>query len=139
MHAEGAGTSPTIDSPAATPVATPTPTATAPTGDPVSTSAPVTTPPAGPVDAPGAKALAVQACETVADGFAADRVAAAAPLAADAASRDGMWAPLATNLEFIRTHPIDPQTGAGPQKTVEDSSAVARDCFTLAGVTVSQD
>ncbi|WP_431220585.1 hypothetical protein [Leifsonia xyli] len=50
-----------------------------------------------------------------------------------------MWQPLATKLEFIRTHPIDPNTGAGSQTTVEYSSAVAQDCFTLAGVTVSQD
>lgn len=46
---------------------------------------------------------------------------------------------MASNLEFIRTHPIDPNTGAGPQATVDDSTAVAHDCFTLAGVTVSQD
>jgi len=46
---------------------------------------------------------------------------------------------MASKLEFIRTHPIDPNTGAGPQTTVDDSTAVAHDCFTLAGVTVSQD
>ncbi|ANF33026.1 hypothetical protein A0130_16390 [Leifsonia xyli] len=92
-----------------------------------------------PHDPAAAKALAVQACETIADGFAADRVATAAPLAAQAAGADGVWQPLATDLEFIRTHPIDPQTGVGPQKTVDSSTAAAHDCFTLAGVTVSQD
>ncbi|MGH1548030.1 hypothetical protein ACRAWB_02155 [Leifsonia poae] len=81
----------------------------------------------------------MQACETIADGFAAASVATAAPLAAQAAAGDAVWQPLANDLEFIRTHPIDPQTGVGPQQTVDSSTAAAHDCFTLAGVTVSQD
>jgi|GEM_PF-3491564 len=125
----------------ATPLATATATPTA-TPTPAATGTPVADPPAtapAPHDPAAAKALAVQACETIADGFAADRVATAAPLAAQAAGADGVWQPLATDLEFIRTHPIDPQTGVGPQKTVDSSTAAAHDCFTLAGVTVSQD
>lgn len=117
----------------------PTPTATR-TPEPATTDTPGSPGPTGaPVDAAGAKALAVQACQTIAGGFAADRVAAAAPLAAAAAAKDGVWNPLAANLAFIHANPINPETGEGPQKTVEDSSAVAHDCFTLAGVTVSQD
>ncbi|MGN6502838.1 MAG: hypothetical protein ACTHKX_08050 [Pseudolysinimonas sp.] len=117
----------------AIPTATPTPT---PTGAPVP-DPPATAP--TPPDPAAAKALAVQACETIADGFAATSVATAAPLAAQAAGADVRWQPLAAYLEFIRTHPIDPQTGAGPQQTVDSSTAAAHDCFTLAGVTVSQD
>ncbi|WP_233265514.1 hypothetical protein [Leifsonia sp. AG29] len=91
------------------------------------------------MDAAGAKALAVQACQTIASGFAANNVAAAAPLAAQAAAKDPRWAPLAADLDFIQRNPIDPNTGEGPQKTAEDAAAAAHDCFTLAGVQVSQD
>ena len=119
----------------ATPTATPTP---APTDAPAPAPAPPAPAPA-PLDPAAAKALAVQACEAIADGFAAARVTAAAPLAATAAGADAQWQPLAADLEFIRTHPIDPQTGAGPQQTIDSSTAAAHDCFALAGVTVSQD
>lgn len=81
----------------------------------------------------------MQACQTIASGFAADRVAQASPLAAQAAAKDSLWGPLAADLEFIRQNPIDPNTGAGPQKTADDAAAAAHDCFTLAGVQVSQD
>jgi hypothetical protein len=120
----------TSPAPGATSGASAAPTAPAPAPDPAPPA------PAGPADAKG---LAVQACETIADGFAAAHVAAAAPLAAQAAAADRQWQPLADELEFIRTHPIDPQTGAGPQQTVDSSTAAAQHCFTLAGVTVSQD
>ncbi|MGO4299466.1 hypothetical protein [Leifsonia sp. RAF41] len=113
---------PTSAAPSATPTALPTPEASSvPSGN------------------PAAKALAVRACEAIADGFAADRVTAAAPLAAQAAAADAGWKPLADKLEFIRTHPIDPETGEGPQATIDYSAAVAHDCFAQAGVTVSQD
>jgi hypothetical protein len=140
-----AGTQTPFPTPTLTASPTPTPTAPAtqtpgPTTGPDATDAPDAPAPTGaPVDTAGAKALAVQACQQVADGFAATRVAAATPLAAAAAAKDGVWKPLAANLAFINANPINPETGAGPQKTVDDSSAVARDCFTLAGVTVSQD
>ncbi|WP_374007438.1 hypothetical protein [Leifsonia sp. LS-T14] len=116
--------------------ATPTPTAT-PTETPVALPSPEAS--SVPTGNPAAKALAVQACEAVSGGFAADNVAAAAPLAAQAASADTGWQPLADKLEFIRTHPIDPETGEGPRATIDYSAAVAHDCFTQAGVTVSQD
>lgn len=132
---DGSFTAAPLSTASATPTATPSP---APTEAP----APVPAPPApapAPLDPAAAQSLAVQACETVADGFSAARVAAAAPLAAQAAGADARWQPLAAYLEFTRTHPIDPQTGAGPQQTVDSSTAAAHDCFTLAGVTVSQD
>ena len=123
---------------AATPTATPTgPATTNPTDVP--TAVPEPAPSSTPSGNPAAKALIVQACETISDGFAADRVAAAAPLAAQAAAADTGWQPLAVKLEFIHTHPINPDTGAGPQATIDYSASVAHDCFTLAGVTVSQD
>jgi hypothetical protein len=125
--------SPTITAttPTATPTATGTPTATtAPTS-------PATTAPGG--DPAAAKASAVQSCQAVQEGFSAGNVAAALPLATAAAGMDSTWQRLASNLQFIHDHPIDPDTGAGPQQTVDDSTAVAHDCFTLAGVTVSQD
>jgi len=130
--------------PSATGTAGPTPTAT-PTGPAttnptdVPTAVPEPAPSSTPSGNPAAKALIVQACETISDGFAADRVAAAAPLAAQAAAADTGWQPLAAKLEFIHTHPINPDTGAGPQATIDYSASVAHDCFTLAGVTVSQD
>ena len=121
-----------------TPSATPTgPATTNPTDEP--TAVPEPAPSSTPSGNPAAKALIVQACETISDGFAADRVAAAAPLAAQAAAADTGWQPLAVKLEFIHTHPINPDTGAGPQATIDYSASVAHDCFTLAGVTVSQD
>ena len=123
------------------PTPTPAPTSTAPAAAPVpgSSDGPAPAPAPAPADPAAARALAVQACQTIADGFAAASVDAAAPLAAQAAAGDAQWQPLATELEFIRTHPIDPQTGAGPQQTVTDSYSAAQNCFTLAGVTVSQD
>jgi hypothetical protein len=117
------------------PSITPGPTAS---GSP--TPAP-STPPATPVagDPAGAKALAVRACQAISGGFAAGSVAQAAPLAAQAAARDSLWGPLAADLDFIQKNPIDPNTGEGPQQTADDASAAAHDCFTLAGVQVSQD
>ena len=121
-----------------TPMATPSgPATTNPTDEP--TAVPEPAPSSTPSGNPAAKALIVQACETISEGFAADRVAAAAPLAAQAAAADTGWQPLAVKLEFIHTHPINPDTGAGPQATIDYSASVAHDCFTLAGVTVSQD
>lgn len=116
-----------------------TPTAPATSGPVAST--PPTPPPAPPAagDTAGAKALAVRACQAISSGFAADNVAQAAPLAAQAAAADSKWGPLAADLDFIQKNPIDPNTGEGPQKTADDASAAAHDCFTLAGVQVSQD
>jgi hypothetical protein len=93
---------------------------------------------AGP-DPEGARALAVKACQAIAGGFAAGSVAQARPLAAEAATHDAIWRPLADDLDFIEKNPIDPETGEGPQQTIDDSTTAAHDCFTLAGVQVSQD
>ena len=81
----------------------------------------------------------MQACQAIQSGFSAANVAKAAPIAAQAASGDSLWNPLAADLDFIQKNPIDPNTGAGPQKTADDAAAAAHDCFTLAGVQVSQD
>ncbi len=86
-----------------------------------------------------ATALAVKACEAILPGLSADRVAVATPLAVQAAAIDSTWAPLATRLTFVRDHPIDPNTGQGPQQTIDDSHAAADDCFTLAHVPVAND
>ena len=132
--ATSAGRAPTATvSPA--PSVTPTPVPTA-DGSP----APAT-PPTTPVaaDPAAGKALAVRACQAISAGFAAASVAQAAPLASEAAAKDSVWGPLATDLDFIQKNPIDPNTGEGPQQTAEDASAAAHECFTLAGVQVSQD
>ena len=81
----------------------------------------------------------MRACRAIASGFSAANVAQGAPLAAQAAGGDRVWGPLAADLDFIQKNPIDPNTGAGPQKTADDAAAAAHDCFTLAGVQVSQD
>ncbi|MFF2052593.1 hypothetical protein ACFVU2_13410 [Leifsonia sp. NPDC058194] len=122
------------------PTATARPTATPSMTPPPATGAPVTSdPPAGAPDTAAGLAAAVRACQSVAPGFSASNVAAAAPLAAEAARNDQAWQALADDLAFIRDNPIDPETGVGPQKTVDDASAVAQECFSHAGVQVSQD
>ncbi|GIT81197.1 hypothetical protein LLS1_28660 [Leifsonia sp. LS1] len=124
----------------APPSSTGTPTSTpAMSAPPVSEDPTPSAPPAGSADPVAGLASAVNACQAVANGFSAAGVAAAAPLAAEAASHDPVWTSLAEDLEFIRSNPIDPETGAGSQKTVDDASAVAEECFSRAGVQVSQD
>ena len=134
---------PHTGSTSASPSPTPTPGASgSPEPGAAPTPAPAPSAPAGPPtasDPAGGKALAVQACQAIAGGFAAGSVAQAAPLAARAAADDPLWSPLAGDLDFIQKNPIDPNTGQGPQQTADDAAAAAHDCFTLAGVQVSQD
>jgi len=119
---------------------TPTHTSDRPTTSPAPSASTPPDPPSGTGSDPAAaKALAVKACQAIAGGFAAASVAQARPLAQEAAQRDPIWIPLADDLAYIEKNPIDPNTGEGPQKTIDDSATAAHDCFHLAGVQVSQD
>ncbi len=109
---------------------------TSPTPTPTPTPTPSLPATSTPTDARG---FATQACQAVAQGFAADRVGAAAASAARASALDPQFAVLATDLAFIRDNPIDPTTGEGPQQTIDDANAVAQECFSRVGVQVSQD
>jgi hypothetical protein len=123
------------------PTATHTDEASTTTPAPPTSATPTTTQSpgsAGP-DPAAARSLAIQACQAIAGGFAAGSVAQARPLAAEAATHDAIWRPLADDLDFIEKNPIDPETGEGPQETIDDSTTAAHDCYTLAGVQVSQD
>lgn len=122
---------PPVSSSPASPIAGPS---TTPSTSPTPTPSPPAT--STPTDARG---FATQACQAVAEGFAADRVGVAAAAAARASALDSQFAVLATDLAFIRDNPIDPTTGEGPQQTVDDANAVAQECFSRVGVQVSQD
>jgi len=123
--------------------ATATPSHPAGSASPLPSSSPTagaSTPgPSTPADPAAGLAAAARACQAIAGGFSAANVAAALAPAAEAARNDLIWQPLTDDLTFIANNPIDPNTGEGPQKTVDDASAVADLCFSKAGVQVSQD
>ncbi|WP_025156833.1 hypothetical protein [Leifsonia aquatica] len=138
--ATGQAASSTTSSRAGSPTSAPSTAPASPTRTPSATGSPsAAEPPAAAPDAAVGRAAAVRACESIAPGFSASNVAAALPSAAEAARNDAIWQDLATDLAFIHDNPIDPATGEGPQKTVDDASAVAQECFSRAGVQVSQD
>jgi hypothetical protein len=136
----GCTSDPSSTSPSAsTETGTSTAQASGPVATPTSTDIPVAPAPPASIDPAAGLAAAVRACQAVASGFSAANVAAATPLAAEAAQHDPDWQTFADDLAFIDSNPIDPETGEGPQQTIDDATAVAQVCFSRAGVQVSQD